>query len=91
MITNLLKKVFGTAHEREIKRCRPVVARIGDLEPAMKNLSDAELRGQTAKFRERLDRGEPLNDLLPEAFATVREASSSACATTTCSSSAAWS
>ena len=70
-----IKKIFGTSHEREIKRARPVVARINDLEPRIKALSDAELRGQTVKFRERLDRGEPLNDLLPEAFATVREAS----------------
>ena len=72
---NFIKKVFGTSHEREIKRARPQVARINDLEPRIKALSDADLRGQTAKFRERLDRGEPLNDLLPEAFATVREAS----------------
>src|SRR5438093_4199358 len=70
-----LKKIFGTSHEREIKRARPVVARINDLEPRIKALSDGELRAQTAKFRERLDRGEPLADLLPEAFATVREAS----------------
>ena len=70
-----IKKIFGTSHEREIKRARPAVVRINDLEPKIKALSDAELRGQTVKFRERLDRGEPLNDLLPEAFATVREAS----------------
>ncbi len=72
---NIIKKVFGTSHEREIKRARPVVARINDLEPAMKALSDEQLRGQTVKFRERLDRGETLQALLPEAFATVREAS----------------
>ena len=72
---NLIKKVFGTSHEREIKRARPMVARINELEPGMQRLSDEELRGQTAKFRGRLDRGETLASLLPEAFATVREAS----------------
>src|SRR4051794_4350765 len=72
---NFIKKVFGTSHEREIKRLRPLVARINDLEPGMKSLTNEALRGQTARFRERLDRGEPLADLLPEAFATVREAS----------------
>src|SRR5438093_13334678 len=71
---DFLKKLLGTSHEREIKRARPLVARINDLEPAIHKLSDADLRAQTAKFRERVDRGEPLADLLPEAFATVREA-----------------
>src|SRR5438093_1940799 len=70
-----LKKIFGTSHEREIKRARPVVARINDLEPRIKALSDGALRAQTGTFRERIYNGEPLADLLPEAFATVREAS----------------
>ena len=74
-IGGLIKKVFGTSHEREIKRLRPRVVRINDLEPKMKALSDAELRGQTAKFKEKLDQGAALDDILEEAFATVREAS----------------
>lgn len=74
-IGGLIKKVFGTSHEREIKRLYPRVKRIADLEPKMKALSDAELRGQTAKFKEKLDQGAKLDDILEEAFATVREAS----------------
>ena len=72
---DMIKKVFGTSHEREIKRLRPWVARINDLEPAWSQLSDAELRGKTAHFRQRLDNGEKLDGVLEEAFATVREAS----------------
>ncbi len=72
---SIAKKLFGTKHERQMKKLQPLVSRIGDLEKSLQALSDAELRGQTAKFRERLDKGEPLDDLLPEAFATVREAS----------------
>jgi len=73
MIGWTLKKVFGTKNTREIRRMRPIVAHINDLEPPLKQLSDAELRGKTAEFRERLDKGAPLDDLLPEAFAVVRE------------------
>ncbi len=75
MIGPLLKRVFGTSHEREIRKLQPLVARINDLEPAFKKKSDAELFGMTAQFHARLDKGESLNALLPEAFATVREAS----------------
>ncbi|HZS42546.1 MAG TPA: preprotein translocase subunit SecA [Polyangia bacterium] len=75
MIGGLIKKVFGTSHEREIKRLRPRVVRINDLEEKWKKLSDAELRGKTAEFRTKLDNGATLDDLLEEAFATVREAS----------------
>jgi preprotein translocase subunit SecA len=75
MIGDVLKKVFGTSHEREIKRMRPRVARILDLEPRWQALSDDELRGKTAEFKQKLDNGAPLDDLLEEAFATVREAS----------------
>ena len=71
---NFIKKVIGTSHEREIKRLRPRVARINDLEPKMRALSDEQLRGQTAIFRQRLDGGAPLDSVLEEAFATVREA-----------------
>jgi preprotein translocase subunit SecA len=75
MIGNLIKKVFGTSHEREVKRAFPRVQLINDLEPRWKALTDAELRGKTAEFKEKLDQGATLDDLLIEAFATVREAS----------------
>src|SRR5262245_51552918 len=75
MVNNFIKKIFGTANERELKRCRPRVERINALEPKFKALSDAELRGMTAEFRQRLDNGAPLDSVIPEAFATVREAS----------------
>lgn len=74
MFQSLIKKVFGTKHGRQMKRLQPLVNQIGGLEPKLKALSDAELQGQTARFRERLSNGEPLDDILPDAFATVREA-----------------
>jgi preprotein translocase subunit SecA len=73
-IDQLLAKVFGTKHEREVKRMRPIVAAISDMEPQMQALSDQELAAQTVRFREQLDQGAPLDDLLIPAFATVREA-----------------
>ena len=75
MIQGFVKKIFGTKNERELKRLQPMMLRINDLEPTIQTLSDADLKGQTPKFRERLERGEPLDSLLPEAFATVREVS----------------
>jgi preprotein translocase subunit SecA len=72
---NVLTKIFGSKNERVLKRLQPLVAQINELEGQMRALSDADLGAQTARFRERLDNGEPLDDLLPEAFATVREAS----------------
>ncbi len=75
MVLNLLTKVFGSQNERELKRMQPVVDQINALEPAIQALSDEELRGQTSVFRQRLEQGETLDDILPEAFATVREAS----------------
>src|SRR5258706_4277073 len=74
MLDTLLAKVVGTQNERELKRLRPIVAQVGALEPAIKALSDEQLRGKTVEFRERLAAGESLDDLLPEAFAVVREA-----------------
>ena len=70
----VLSKVFGTANDRELKRFTPQIQAIGRLEPEFTKLSDAELRARTPAFRQRLENGEPLDDLLPEAFATVREA-----------------
>jgi preprotein translocase subunit SecA len=68
-----LKKVFGTSHEREIKRLRPRVEAINALEPRIAALTDAELKGKTAEFKEKLDRGASLDDITNEAFAVCRE------------------
>jgi preprotein translocase subunit SecA len=75
-VFSLIKKVFGTKNARELKKLQPVVDEINGLAPKFKALSDDELRGMTGEFRRRLDQGAPLDGLLPEAFATVREASS---------------
>ncbi|HNU69098.1 MAG TPA: preprotein translocase subunit SecA [Myxococcota bacterium] len=69
------RKLFGTKNERELKRMRPIIERINSLEPEFQKLTDDDLRGLTAKFRKRLTEGETLDDILPEAFAAVREAS----------------
>jgi len=74
MIGQLLAKVIGTQNEREIKRLRPAVATITALEPQIQALSDEQLRDKTTEFRRRVADGEALDDLLPEAFAVVREA-----------------
>src|SRR3990167_3776315 len=71
----LLTKVFGTSNERIINKIKPIAAYINSLEPKMMSLTDAEIRQQTDKFKERLTKGETVDDILPEAFATVREAS----------------
>lgn len=70
----IFEKVFGTYSDREIKRIEPLVAQIEALEDSMRQLTDEELSHKTVEFRERLANGETLDDLLPEAFATVREA-----------------
>jgi preprotein translocase subunit SecA len=75
MIDLFLKKIFGSKNDRELKRLTPLVDRINMLEPEYRELSDSRLKNKTAFFKERLDREEPLDDLLPEAFAAVREAS----------------
>ena len=71
---NLIQKVFGTHSERELKRIEDTVQAIEDLRPSMQALSDADLAGKTEEFKKRLAGGETLDDLLPEAFAVVREA-----------------
>ena len=71
----LAEKLFGTHSSRELKRIMPLVDKIEELRPTMQAMSDEELKDQTRKFKERLAKGETLDDLLPEAFATVREAS----------------
>ncbi|MEE9568600.1 MAG: preprotein translocase subunit SecA, partial [Candidatus Binatia bacterium] len=75
MFTNLIKKIVGTKNERELKRIRPLVERINALEPQCEKLTDAELRAKTDEFKKRLADGASLDDLIPEAFAAVREAS----------------
>ena len=75
MVLNLLTKVFGSQNERELKRLQPIVDQINALEPAIQALNDEELKAQTAVFKQRIEQGESLDDILPEAFATVREAS----------------
>ena len=74
-VSDRLTKIFGSKNERELKRIAPLVDQINSLEAEIRSLSDAELAGATARFRERLDRGATLDELLPEAFAVVREAS----------------
>ena len=69
-----MEKIFGTHSEHELKRIYPIVDRIEAMEPEMKALSDAELKDKTREFKERLKEGETLDDLLPEAYAVVREA-----------------
>ncbi len=75
MVTNLLTKVFGSKNERELKKINPIVEKINAFEPQMQSMSDEALKAQTPLFKERLNNGETLDDILPEAFATVREAS----------------
>src|SRR4029450_5536699 len=74
IIDTLLAKVIGTQNERELKRIRPFIAEINAKEPDIQRQSDDELRAKTAGFRQRVANGESLEDLLPEAFAVVREA-----------------
>ena len=72
MAANVLSRFFSSRNERVVRRMRQKVASINALEPRYAALTDDELRHQTAVFRERLGRGEPLDALLPEAFAVVR-------------------
>jgi preprotein translocase subunit SecA len=74
MLDKLLAKVVGTQNDRELKRLRPIIAEVNAFEAAIQALPDDQLRGKTAEFRARLANGETLDDLLPEAFAVVREA-----------------
>ncbi|NOX25244.1 MAG: preprotein translocase subunit SecA [Deltaproteobacteria bacterium] len=74
MIGNVLTNVFGSKNDRILKKLRPIVEQINSLEPDIQKLDDAALRAKTVEFRERFSKGESLDDLLPEAFAVVREA-----------------
>ncbi len=75
MISKLVKKVIGSKNDRDLKKLQPLVNQVNALEPEFSALSDDELKAKTSEFRQRLDSGEDLDQLLPEAFATVRETS----------------
>lgn len=75
MMFNFLTKIFGSQNDRAIKRLQPVVEQINALEPEIQAMDDSQLKGQTSLFKQRIENGALLDDLLPEAFATVREAS----------------
>src|SRR2546427_3106917 len=74
VIDTLLAKVVGTQNERELKRLRPIVAQVNALAAGIEALSDEQLRAKTAEFKQRVSNGETLDELMPEAFAVVREA-----------------
>ena len=74
MFSYVAKKIFGTKNARVIKGMRPIVARIADLESGLQAKSDAELQAMTPELKRRLEKGEPLDHILPEAFAVCREA-----------------
>ncbi len=75
MFQRVIKKVFGTKHQRQVKKIQPIVERINSLEKGLEALSNDDLKARTNLFREQLDNGASLDDILPEAYATVREAS----------------
>jgi preprotein translocase subunit SecA len=75
MITNLLTRIVGSSNDRTLKKLRKIVKQINAMEPQFEALNDAELKAKTIEFRARIEQGEELEQLLPEAFATVREAS----------------
>src|SRR3989337_4119592 len=74
MIMNLITAIFGSKHERDIKKIMPLVVQINEIYPTLKDLSDTQLADKTGEFKKRLEEGETLDDLLPEAFAAVKEA-----------------
>ena len=73
MLDPILAKIFGTKNERDIKKLRPIIAAINDLEPGLQTLSDADLAAKTQEFKQRIENGQPLDDLLIESFAVCRE------------------
>jgi preprotein translocase subunit SecA len=75
MISSILTKIFGSKNDRELKKLHPLIGAVNELEPRFQKMTDDELKGCTALFKQRLDNGESLDELIPETFATVREAS----------------
>lgn len=82
MINTVLKKIFGSKNERDVKKMQPLVQRINELEEEYQNLSEEQLQAKTAEFKERLANGETTDDILCEAFATVKNACRRLCGTT---------
>ena len=78
----LLRKIVGSKNERDMKKIRPLVARVNEIETSYQSLSEDALRAKTQEFRDRLAKGEPLDDLLPEAFAAVKNACRRLCGRT---------
>ena len=74
LLKSVYESVFGSANKQTIKQYEKIVAKINELEPSFQSLSDADLQQKTSLFKDRLSKGESLDDILPEAFATVREA-----------------
>ncbi|MEK9645055.1 MAG: preprotein translocase subunit SecA, partial [Alphaproteobacteria bacterium] len=74
MLHSIVQRLFGSANDREVKRLQPLVVQINALEPEIEKLTDADLKSRTNVFRQRFEDGESLDDMLVEAFATVREA-----------------
>ena len=75
MLGKLFKSIVGSKNERELRKLAPTVTRTNELEPRFRGLSDTQLRGKTREFKERIAKGESLDDILPETYAAVREAS----------------
>src|SRR5437868_5274114 len=75
MVNEILRKIFGTKHDREMKRIRPIVDKINSYESQMQAFTDDQLKAKTPEFQQRLKNGETVHDILPEAFAVCREAS----------------
>ena len=73
IVDTVLKKIFGSKYERDIRALQPLADRISTLEPSISKLSNDQLKAKTAEFKQRLGQGATLEDLLPEAFAVVRE------------------
>src|SRR5690606_7508427 len=81
MFGNVIKKVFGSSSTREVKRMRPIVARINALEEQLQSLTDDQLKAKTDEFKGRLQNGETVDDLMEEAFAVVKNACRRLCGT----------
>src|SRR5512144_2558971 len=73
MLGSIIKKIVGSKNERELKRIQPLIERINELEPKISPLSDDQLRAKTSEFKERIEKGESVDEILPDAFAVVRE------------------
>ncbi|MCX6984487.1 MAG: preprotein translocase subunit SecA, partial [Lentisphaerae bacterium] len=82
MISYILKKIFGSKSDRDMKRIMPMVAKINEIEKSFQNLSEEQLKAKTLEFRDRLAKGETLDDILPEAFAAVKNTCRRLCGTT---------